>query len=144
MKTFNLLTLLLCLFFSFSCAHHRDVRPGVSGIHQVKVQADDEEDGARSAIHQAQHYCKKHGAEAAFVKEDKKYVGSMDEKNYKMAKNVSKAAGIVGGTMWGLSGHHRRNHSVASGVGSAVGLGGMATNIALGEGYIIEMQFTCM
>jgi hypothetical protein len=62
------------LFFA-SCAHHRDVRAGADGVHRVIVNTDEEDEGSREAIAQAQHFCEQRNLSAAFVKEDKKFTG---------------------------------------------------------------------
>lgn len=122
-----------------ACAHHRDVRPGANGIHRVLIQTDDTESASRDAISQANHYCKSRNKnfEAAFVNEDKKYTGDMDEKTYKNAKRISKAATAAGGAVWALGGKRE------SDVGGIVGLGGGVADQALGKGYSVEMKFKC-
>ncbi len=108
------------------CAHHRDVRPGDDGVHRVVIRSDDTEAGGREGIEQANHFCKERGQYAAFIKEDNKYTGDMDEQSYKNAKRVSKAAQAVGGLAGGM-----------------VGMGGSVADDALGEGYTTEMKFRC-
>ena len=131
------LVLAACLI-GFSCAHHRDVRPGADGIHRVIVRSEDDE-GSRDALSQANHYCEKvqKNRSAAIVSEDKKYVGSMNESDYKTAKTVSKVAQGVGtaGMIFG-----GRNEKTAGGV---VGFGGAIADGAIGKGYTIEMKFKC-
>lgn len=124
-------------FFIISCAHHRDVRPGADGVHRVVIQTDDQDEGTRGAISQANHYCKQSKREAAFVTEEKKYTGDMDEKTYKNAKRASTVAKTVGGAVWGLGGRRE------SGIGGVVGLGGVAADQALGKAYTVEMKFKC-
>ena len=132
--------LLLCFVSSLisACAHHRDVRASASGIHKVVVSTDDKEAGSRDAISQANHFCDERKLAAAFVDEDQKYTGTMDEKDYQTGKTISKVAKVVGGTTWALGG---RNESNAGGI---VGLGGTAADVALGKGYTITMTFKCM
>lgn len=120
-----------------ACAHHRDVRPGADGVHRVVIATDDQEAGARDAISQANHYCKESNRSAAFVSEDKKYVGTMDEGNYKAAKAISKAATAAGGTVYAMGAKKESN------IGGIVGLGGGIANDALGKGYNVEMKFKC-
>lgn len=120
-----------------ACAHHKDVRPGADGIHRVLVSTDDQEEGARNAISQANHYCKESNRSAAFISEDKKYVGSMDEDTYKTAKAISKAAAAAGGTVYAMGAKKESN------VGGIVGMGGGIANNALGKGYNVEMKFKC-
>ena len=125
------------LFVSASCAHHRDVRPGVDGINRVQVKAEEPETGARNAISQANHYCEQFDKMAAFIAEDKKYTGDMDEKDYKKAKMASKVAQGIGGAGYVFGGH---NESTAGGI---LGLGGSIARGAIGEGYTVEMRFKC-
>lgn len=125
-------------FLFVSCAHHKDVRPGADGVHRVVIQTDDKEAGARQALEQANHFCKESNKIAAIVEEDQKYTGDMDEKQYQTGKKISKVAKVVGGTTWALGG---RNESSLGGV---VGLGGMAGDAALGQGYTVSMKFKCM
>lgn len=133
------LIVLLGLLFLASCAHHRDVRPGADGIHRVVVATEDTDAGARDAISQANHYCKekRNGMSAAFVNEESKYTGSMDEKTYKTAKVASKVAQAAGGAAYVFGG---RNERTAGGV---VGLGGGIADGVLGKGYSVNMQFKC-
>ena len=121
-----------------ACAHHRDVRASASGVHKVVISTDDKEAGAREAISQANHFCKERNLAAAFVDEDQKYTGTMDEKDYQTGKTISKVAKVVGGTTWALGG---RNESNAGGI---IGLGGAAGDAALGKGYTVTMTFKCM
>jgi hypothetical protein len=67
--------------FTVGCAHHRDVRPGAEGIHRVVLSSDNDDDAERDAISQAETFCEKRGKSPAFVNEEKKYTGSMDEKS---------------------------------------------------------------
>ncbi len=110
----------LGILFFVACAHHRDVRPGVDGLHRVVVTDDDKEQGARNAIDQANHYCKQSDKHAAFVEESNKYTGTMDEGQYKTAKDLSKAASAAGGSVYVMGAQkriqyrryrwHRRRH----------------------------------
>lgn len=136
MKQFTLIFALLGLLAS--CAHHKDVRPGADGIHRVVITTDDKEEGAREAISQANHFCEQSQKHAAFIKEDQKYTGDMNEKDYQTGKKISKVAKVVGGTVWGLGAKKESN------VGGIVGLGGVATDAALGDGYTVTMNFKCI
>jgi hypothetical protein len=130
--------LIVLSFVAVSCAHHRDVRPGADGIHKIQVSAEDTDSGSRDAISQANHFCEKRGLSAAFLNEDKKYKGDLDEKTYNNAKRASKVAEQVGGAVW-VFGKNRD-----SDVGGIVGMGGAIANDAIGKGYSVEMQFKCM
>lgn len=125
------------LFLS-ACAHHRDVRAGVDGIHRVVITSDDKEKGAREAIRQATNFCEERKLSPAFVNEDTQYKGDMDEKDYNTAKKATKAAKILGGATYVLGGKTESN------VGGIVGLGGVVADGVLGKGYSVEMKFKCM
>lgn len=127
----------LGLTFLGACAHHRDVRPGVDGIHIVKVTTDDKEAGSRDAISQANNYCEESKKQAAFINEDQKYTGDMDEDTYKTGKRISKAAEMVGGTVWTMGGKRESN------AGGVIGLGGATADSVLGKGYTVTMKFKC-
>jgi hypothetical protein len=132
------LVAMISTLFLISCAHHRDVRPGADGIHRVVISTTDKEAGAREALSQANHFCEESKKSAAIVEEDQKYTGDMDEKDYQTGKKVSKVAQVVGGTTWALGGKNE------SAIGGIVGLGGAATDAALGNGYTVSMKFKCM
>ncbi len=124
--------------FAVSCAHHRDVRPGADGVHRVVIYTDDTDEGSREAIRQANHFCKeKNGAYAAFIQEDQKYKGSMDEKTYNRAKTASKVAQGIGGAGYVFGGKNERT------AGGLVGIGGGIADSALGNCYAVEMKFKC-
>ena len=121
-----------------SCAHHQDVRPGANGVHRVLIHTDDSEVGSQEAIRQANNYCEEKKKSAAFLDENKKYVGDMDEKTYNQGKRISKVAQGIGGAAWVFGG---KNESKAGGL---VGMGGAVGDQALGKGYTVEMKFKCM
>jgi hypothetical protein len=137
MNAFKMLSLTIVLLWLSGCAHHRDVRPGVDGIHRVVVAAEDEDKGARNAISQANHYCKQFDKSAAILQEEKKYTGTMEESDYKTAKTVSKVAQGIGGAGAVFGGHNER---VAGGI---LGIGGSVARGAIGDGYHVEMRFQC-
>jgi len=126
------------IFLLASCAHHRDVRAGVDGVHRVVVATEDEDKGTRDAISQANHFCEERKMTAAFIDENKKYTGSMKEDDYKKLKTAGKVAGVVGSAAYVFGG---KNESAAGGL---IGLGGMAANAAAGKGYTVEMKFKCL
>ncbi len=129
--------LALLVLLLASCAHHRDVRAGADGVHRVVVNTDDDEEGTRDAIAQANHFCEERKKSAAFINEDKKYTGSMKEDDYKKMKTAGKVAGAVGSAAYVFGGKNE------SAVGGLVGLGGLAANTAAGKGYTVEMKFKC-
>jgi hypothetical protein len=101
------------------------------------VRTDDKEEGSRSAIEQANHFCEQSKRTAVFINESQEYTGDMDEKDYQTGKKASKVAKVVGGTTWALGGKRESN------LGGIVGLGGAAADAALGEGYTVTMKFKC-
>ncbi len=134
----NYLVLISFAIFFIGCAHHQDVRPGADGVHRVVVSTDDKEAGSRDAIAQAEHFCEKRGGKyPAFINEEDKYVGDMDEKTYKKSKTAAKVAKAAGSALWVFGG---KNESNAGGI---VGLGGGIADQALGKGYKVEMKFKC-
>jgi hypothetical protein len=135
---FKISTVAACGLLMSACAHHKDVRPGADGLHTVAVQTEDNEAGSREAIDQANHYCEQSGRSAAFVDENKKYTGDVDEATYKNAKMISKVAKSAGGAVWAMGG---KKESRAGGV---VGLGGQTVDSVLGEGYTVTMKFKCI
>lgn len=135
-KFFALLPAFLMLA---ACAHHRDVRPGMNNTHRVVIKAEDQGDGADDAIAQANHFCeeKYNKAHAAIIQENNKYVGSMNEQDYKKGKTVAKVASAAGSALWVFGGKNE------SAVGGVMGVGGGIANGALGQGYTYEMSFRC-
>lgn len=127
------------LFTLASCGHHRDVRPGANGVHRVKVVDEDEATSQRNALAQANHFCDdKYEKTAAIKKEKTKYVGDMDEENYKMGKTASRVLKTGGAGAWVFGGDKERNAGkVATGSGSVI-------DSALGNGYATMMIFTCI
>ena len=128
---------LVFLMFLASCAHHRDVRRGANGINRVVVATDDTDEGSQDAIAQANHYCEQFGKSAAFIEEQSAYKGKMSESDYNAAKTAAKVAQVVGGSTYALGGKHESN------IGGVVGLAGVATRQAIGNGYKVEMKFKC-
>lgn len=135
MKSFYIL--FFTLLFLSGCAHHRDVRPGVDGIHRVSIKTDDKEEGSRNAISQANHFCKERNQYAAFVEEKQTYTGEMDEQTYKKGKIAAKVAQGVGSAGWVFGGKKE------SKLGGVVGLGGGIADSVLGNGYTFDMRFKC-
>lgn len=124
------------LFILVSCAHHKDVRPGVDGVHRVIIKAEQDE-GQREALSQAEHYCQEQNKHAAIVEEKQNYTGKVKEETYQNGKVVSSVLKTVGGVTTVFGGNNERN---AGGVGV---LAGVATDAALGKGYTVEMSFKC-
>ncbi len=133
MKIFSFL-----LFLGFvSCAHHRDVRPGDSGIHKVILQTESKDEGYRDAKNQADHFCEQSKKSAYIVSEGSKYTGDMKESDYKKAKTITKVTKGVGGAGYVFGGKKERN------AGGILGLGGQVADSALGKGYTYAMTFRC-
>lgn len=125
--------------FLISCGHHRDVRPSSDGKHRVVVTSEDEEGGQRDALEQANHFCKeRYEKVAAIEKEKTKYIGDMDESNYKTTKKASKALEYGGSSAWLFGGKKESNAGkVASGAGGVLGA-------VAGKGYSTTMIFKCI
>ena len=137
---YKILFLFIGLIFAASCAHHRDVRPGAGGIHNVVVRGEDKEEAERSAISQAEHYCEQSSRHPAFLDSGKTtYTGTMDEKTRDTVNKASKAATVLGGTgaVFGGSSGVRTGGNV---LGAAGTVGGIMTS---GNDYTAEMRFKC-
>ncbi len=126
------------IFGLVSCATHPDVRPSADGIHRVVIKTADADQGSRNAIRQANNFCEKRGQNAAFVKEEQKYTGDVDEQTYKNVKRASKVAKTIGGAAYVFGGEKESN------IGGIVGVGGAASDAALGKGYTVDMRFKCI
>lgn len=137
MKSVKLPLIFLIIFFS-GCASHPDVRPGEDGVHRVAISTDDTDEANRSAIRQADHYCKEFQQKAYFISESKKYTGNIDEGTYNAGKSISKAAEIMGSGVFASADGKKQQQT-----GRNVGLGGAAMDEALGKGYLVEMKFRC-
>lgn len=135
MKTIVLITIIS--LFTFSCAHHRDVRPGADGLHRVVIHSDGDA-GERSALSQAEHYCQEFGKNPGIVEEKTNYTGKFDEDTYNNAKAASRVLKTVGSAASVFGGRNERN------VGGVGVLAGVGTDAALGNGYTTEMKFKCM
>lgn len=133
-----LLLAIVSAFAFVGCGHHRDVRPSANGVHTVKVQCEDKDEGSRDAIAQANHFCEQRKMSAAFVDEQQTYTGSMDEKDYQRMKTAGKVAQTVGGSTYVLGGQKESN------IGGIVGLGGVVADQVAGKGYTVQMRFKCM
>jgi hypothetical protein len=129
---------LLILLLLISCGHHRDVRPGASGIHRVLVHHEDSVVGAQDALKQANHYCDQKDKKAAIVEEKTVYVGDVDEATYKRTKMFTRAMNTAG-TNTAVHGAKKEKNYGQIGM-----LGGMSADSALGKGYKTEMAFRCM
>ena len=129
------------LLVSAGCAHHRDVRAGVDGVHWVHIKAETTEEGTREALDQAGHFCEKRKLSAAVVNEEGAYVGNMNESDYKKLKTAGTVAQTAGGAAYVLGG---ANNSTLGGLGGVVGLGGTMAKQVAGEGYQVKVRFKCI
>lgn len=124
-KTLFPITVVAALFTFAGCGHHRDVRPGPNGLNSVTIKTENEEDGSREALRQAEHYCDEFKKHPVIMEENNKYVGDMDEKTYKTVKRASKVA-----------------KSIGMPTGKKTGGGSVLDDVA-GEGYSVTMKFKC-
>lgn len=126
------------LVLTSGCAHHRDVRPGADGVHRVLARGAEKEQVEQDAIKQANHFCKERNLSAAFVSEDTKYTGDMDESTRNTIRQASKAVGAVGSGMSVFGGNTEKNAGqVAMGAGAA---GHIYTD---DNAYSSDMKFKC-
>ncbi len=117
-----------------ACAHHRDVRPGSSGQNRVITTGTEAEESSRSAISQANHYCKQFKQSPRIVTEKTTYTGEIDENTRKTLRKASNAAIVVGG-VYGDPGK--------PGVNPVMGAGQVGSILTNGEDYRTEMVFEC-
>jgi hypothetical protein len=130
---------LTSLLLLASCASHEHVRPGADGIHRVLIRGEEKESVERNAIDEANDFCKEYHKMAAFVNEETKYTGSMDESTHKTIKKASTAAS-VGGGMMGVMGGKKE-----SGIGQGLfGLGAVGSAVLDHDAYTADMKFKCM
>lgn len=121
-----------------SCASYDHVRPGTDGTHRVVIRGEEKEEVERNAIDEANNYCKEYNKMAAFVSEDTKYTGSIDEKTHKTIKKASTAASVGGGMMGVMGGKKEAN------VGTGLfGLGAVGNAVLDGDAYTADMRFKC-
>ena len=130
--------LFLLALLTVACGHHRDVRPGASGIHRVVVSHEERDEGPEDAIGQANHYCDQKELKAAIVEEKTVYAGDVDEATYKRTKMITRAMKTAGTNTAVHGAKKERNY------GEIGALGGMTADSALGNGYKTEMTFKCM
>jgi hypothetical protein len=130
--------MLFCLIVLAACASHKDVRPGEDGVHRVVVRGYEKSSVERSAIKQANRFCKKSDKYAAFISENTKYTGSMEEKTHNTVKKVSRAA-TVGGGMMGVMGG-----AAESSIGEGIfGAGVVGQAFLDDDAYTADMKFKC-
>lgn len=137
MKTnFYVFALILTLA---SCASSEHVRPGADGIHRVLIRGTDKTEVEQQAISEAKCFCDDRKLSPAFVNEDTKYTGSIDESTHKTIQKVSKAASVGGGMMGVLGGEKEKN------VGHGLfGAGAVGSVFQDGEAYTADMKFKCI
>lgn len=140
MKNLRVLSaILISSTFFAGCAHHRDVRPHTSGLHNVSFLAERREDGYKEAFKQAGNFCEeRYGLHPVIVSESSEYVGSMQEDSYNQAKTVTEVVSVVGivGSLLGGSDRDRD-------VGTVAAIGGQIANEAIGDGYRFNLGFRC-
>ena len=103
---FYLFSLILILS---SCASSEHVRPGADGIHHVVIRGTDKTEVEQHAIREAKCFCGDRNLSPAFVNEDTKYTGSINENTHKNIQKMSKAATIGGGMMGAMGGRREQN-----------------------------------
>lgn len=130
-------TISLLLLMTYSCAHHKDVRPGSSGIHTVSFETETKTEGHRSGLSQANHYCESLSKKAYVIKEKSKYIGDMDEKTYNRTKKVSKSAQKAGN--YGRGNRYGKTTATED----SIGWGGAILDDLAGKAYLYTMTFKC-
>jgi hypothetical protein len=127
------------LLFIYSCASSRHVRPGADGVHKVVIRGTDKESVEEQAIREAKSFCDDRHLSPAFINEETKYTGSIDETTHKTIQKISKAAS-VGGSMMGVFGGPRERN-VGQGV---MGAGAVGSIFEDKEAYTSDMKFKCI
>ncbi|MDA8793993.1 hypothetical protein N9N67_12155 [Bacteriovoracaceae bacterium] len=130
-------SLILSSMILFSCAHHRDVRPNTSGIHEVILKSETKDGAYQQAKDQADHFCEQRKKMAYIEKEGAKYTGDMKEDDYKTAKTGSKIATGVGAAGMVFGGNREK------GAGGVLATGGAIADGVIGKGYTYRMTFRC-
>lgn len=138
MKKKSLLGLSLLITLT-SCASYEHVRPGADGVHKVVVRGVDKTEVEEQAIREAKAFCEDRNQAAAFINEESKYTGSMDERTHKTLGKISKAATVGGGMMGVMGGRKERN--AGQGVFGAGVVGGVLQD---GDAYTSNMSFKCI
>lgn len=128
----------ITLLAACSGPHHKDVRPGNSGVHSITINTEDKSSGYRDAKAQADHFCAESKQTTFIVSEDHKYQGNMNEDNYNTAKTASKIIKEIGSATWVFSDHDKTRQA-----GEVAAVGGQVTDSALGKGYSYTMTFQC-
>lgn len=129
----------LSLLALASCASHEHVRAGADGIHRVLIRGTDKTQVEELAMREANSFCDDRKLSPAFVTEDTKYTGSIDESTHKTIQKVSKAATVGGGMMGVLGGTKEKN------VGNGVfGAGVVGSVFEDKEAYTADMKFKCI
>lgn len=136
MKSSFLLVFVLILA---SCATSEHVRPGADGVHRVVIRGTDKTEVEQRAIREAKCFCDDRKLAPAFVNEDTKYTGSMDESTHKAIQKISRAAAMGGGMMGTMGGDKER--SVGKGV---MGAGVVGSVLQDEEAYTADMKFKCI
>jgi hypothetical protein len=126
-----------CFITLAACAHHRDVHPSDDGVHEAVIKTENKSDGFREAMSQANHFCEQNGRRAYKVSESSDYVGGMDESTYNQGKTIAKVAKVAGTVGYIFGGKNE------SAIGGTAAIGGIAGDVALGEGYEYRLRFTC-
>jgi len=116
MKLFNFASMftftVLALGVQFGCSTAKvRIKPGADGVHRV-TSTDYEKDGAEeAAVDAANDFCKDRGKTAAFISEDTKYFGEMDEETRNTIRNASRAAKAISGSTAGNASSRNRDTS---------------------------------
>lgn len=130
---------LVVLVVVSGCASYEHVRPGADGVHHVIIRGVDKTDVEKEAIGEAKAFCDDRKLSAAFVQEESKYTGSMNESTHKNIGKVSGAAAAGGGMMKVLGGSKEKN------IGEGLfGAGAVGTMFQDKDAYTADMKFKCI
>lgn len=133
-KIYCFLSVMLMSVLFQNCAHHRDVRPGTGGVNRVVTRESSAIDAQRSALSQAEHYCKEFNKFYEVVSEKAAYKGSMDEGTRNTIQQASNVASTLGFVTSDPGTHHKSPLSKAGVVGHSM---------TSGDDYESDIQFKC-
>lgn len=125
--------------FLLACAHENKIRPYKGAVHHVSVRSEDPYWGSQRALSRANAICEdQYAMMASIVSEKTKYVGDMDEQDYKKARMASRVLKTGSHTYFGGSGKaKRKTRRMVRGSGNMI-------DSAVGQAYFTQMDFKCI
>lgn len=121
-----------------SCTHNGNVTTLNSGVHLVVTKGNEPDSAYRNAYAQAEDYCDTTDKHAYVVTEDSQFTGSGTESDHQNNRKLAKVA-TVGGFMGAITMPITPLRQVAG----AAAIGGIVSQVYLGNEYQIRMKFVC-